>query len=128
MSPLTQLDQDTLSDEIKDAIPNIAATFEDEDEDVRISALQTCSDIATALQSYPETQKKKRGQYSMSPLSWLNRVLSAALRDTLSGITLNILTSTPGWRTRIAVLRTLSTFAETGLSDGRRLSCIMLAH
>jgi hypothetical protein len=47
---LKPLDQVAFSDTIKSAIPKIAKMFQDEDEDVRVAALNTCSAVVKVQQ------------------------------------------------------------------------------
>jgi hypothetical protein len=47
---LKPLDQAAFSDTIKNAIPKVAKMFQDEDEDVRVAALNTCSEVVKVQQ------------------------------------------------------------------------------
>ncbi|KAJ6469964.1 armadillo-type protein, partial [Mycena sanguinolenta] len=72
------------------AIPKIVALFTADEEDVKISALETCAEIA--------------------------KIQPAALYTTDDSITAKILpalNSSAGWETQVAALKTLSTLAET---------------
>ncbi|KAJ7464034.1 armadillo-type protein [Mycena latifolia] len=86
---------DTFLDDLTNAIPDIAKYFKAEDEDVRVAALTTCSEIA--------------------------KIPRATLQNAVNDIMAKILSaqnSTSGRQTQIAALKTLSTVAEIdGLSE-----------
>ncbi|KAJ6469873.1 armadillo-type protein [Mycena sanguinolenta] len=77
------------TDDLTGAMPTIAKLFKSDETDVRVAALTTCSDIA----------KIQAG------------ALQNAVKDIMPGI-LEAIDNSSGWRTQVAALKTISTFAE----------------
>ncbi|KAJ7888402.1 armadillo-type protein [Mycena olivaceomarginata] len=88
LEKLKPLDRAALSDTIKNTIPKIAKMFQDEDEVVRVAALNTCSDVVKVRQAP------------------LKETISRAIPDVLLALNSSS-------QTQIAALYTLSALAET---------------
>ncbi|KAJ6546071.1 armadillo-type protein [Mycena vulgaris] len=84
------LRRDTYFPKIKKVIPKITEMFKDSDEDVRISALDTCSAIAQIQQA-------------------------AVFKDAINNVVSHIIAAlnSASWRTQVAMLKTISTLAQT---------------